>query len=51
MHHALPTDAQPNQCPRCGGKQPSGERPARSERMCGCWDPDVEWLLDRVSRQ
>lgn len=51
MHRGIPTHAQNERCPRCGGKLPPAQRTARAERVCGCWDPLVEWLMDRSEKR
>jgi hypothetical protein len=39
---------QAERCARCGGKTPHAtQRQARADRPCNCWDPLVEWLMDR----
>lgn len=51
MHRGIPTDAQPESCPRCGGHPPAGQQLSRQTRVCNCWDPLVEWLMDRSDKQ
>lgn len=51
MHRGIPSNHQTERCPRCGGKLPPAQRTARTERVCGCWDPLVEWLMDRSDKR
>lgn len=47
MHRGIPNSNQQDRCPRCGGRLAVGQRANRQDRPCTCWDPLVEWLMDR----
>ena len=50
-HRGIPSNHQTERCVRCGGKLPAAQRANRAERPCGCWDPLVEWLMDRSEKR
>ena len=50
MHRGIPKDPREARCPRCGGHPNGAQLTTRSERPCTCWDPLVEWLMDRTDK-
>ena len=50
MHRSIDPN-QTERCTRCGGKPTQLQRQGRTERACNCWDPLVEWLMDRTEKR
>ena len=52
MNRSIDPNAALNVCQRCGGTRPTAEGPAREiKRPCQCWDPLVEWLMERSDQR